>query len=104
MNSRVISKQYQDKIDELPDIQGFGAPQQGFIRGNLASDKKTYKTLGEAYRAAKATPECTGFTSLPTGGWSLRIGTYVKTNVGSIRHMDVSFLKVQYHQPQRDDL
>jgi len=104
MNSPVISKQYQDKIDELPDIQGFGAPQLGFIRGNLASDKKTYRTLGEAQRAAKATPECTGFTSLPSGGWRLRVGTCVKIDAGSIGHMDVSFLKVQYHQPQRDEL
>ena len=99
-----ITRQYQDKIDSNPDIQGFGAPQQGCIMGNLASDTKTYRTLGEAQRAAKATPECAGFTSLPKGGWRLRIETSVGNSPTSVRNMDVSYLKIQYHKPQFDDL
>ena len=68
-----ISQQYSDKIDSFPYLQGFGAPQQGFIAGNVRDDKKIYSSLAEVQRAAMKNPECTGFTSLPKGGWRLRV-------------------------------
>ena len=99
-----ISQQYSDKIDSFPYLQGFGAPQQGFIAGNVRDDKKIYSSLAEVQRAAMKNPECTGFTSLPKGGWRLRVADSVKINTTSIRNMDVSFLKLAYHPRQTDDL
>ena len=99
-----ISEDYINKIDSFPYLQGFGAPQQGFIAGNVRDDKKIYSSLAEVQRAAMKNPACTGFTSLPKGGWRLRVADSVKINATSIRNMDVSFLKLAYHPRQTDDL
>ena len=99
-----ISDEYITKIDSFPCLQGFGAPQQGCLMGNLSSDKKIYTSLAEVQRAALKNPECAGFTSLPNGGWRLRVGRQVWNSKKSIQNMDVSFLKLAYHPRQTDDL
>ena len=97
-------REYNEKINSLPALEGFGQPQKGWIRDNV--DGKKYKTLAEVQRAALANPDCTGFTSLPKGGWKLRMGEKVNIGAGDEWYVkkDVSYLKNEFHPSRRDEL
>ena len=99
-----ISQEYTNKINSFPSLQGFGAPLKGCLRGNLSSDTKIYSSLAEVQRAALKNQDCTGFTSLPSGGWRLRVAKRVENSRKTTENMDVSFLKLAFHPIQTDDL
>ena len=88
-------REYNEKINSLPALEGFGLPQKGWIYNNV--DGRKYKTLGEVQRAALANPDCTGFTS-SEGGWKLRMGKKIcRRSKGWYDRMDVSYLKNEFH-------
>ncbi len=92
------------KLMEYPILKGFGEPQLGFIEGNI-SDKKMYKTLAEAQRAALADNTCTGFTYLPRSKcYRLRGGYCVKIRGTCVESGDYSYLKEQFQPARFDEL
>ena len=104
-------REYNEKINSLPALEGFGPPQKGFIPKNVEGTRgKIYATIAEAQRAALANPDCSGFTS-SEGGWKLRgagtektVKTVKTRSKGWYDRMDISYLKNEYHTSRRDEL
>jgi hypothetical protein len=92
------------KLDELPILKGFSAPQLGFIKGNI-DDKTEYKTIAEAACAALMDENCTGFTYLPgKKRYRLRGGFAIIIWGDCVEKGDHSYIKQQYQPHQCDEL
>ena len=92
------------KLEKLPKLPGFGAAQLGFIENNIV-DKREYKSIAEAACAALIDETCTGFTYLPgKDSYRLRGGFAIIIKGNCVEKGDHSYIKLQYHPHQFDEL
>jgi hypothetical protein len=97
----VTVQQAKQNLVKLPTLKGFGKPFMGFIK---IRSYNFYPTLAEAACAALMDESCTGITYKPeTDRYTLRYGV-LNQRYGSIINNDHSYLKLQYHSRQTDDL